>query len=113
MLSKHDSTALYSAEQMHDKSLKLSQEDFFSTCATQANKHAGGVAKTWGMAAAIASKAETFKPCIFVCVWCSEWRWKESTVAAVGVGGKSPLMEACAGLFGPATKRRVIISPLR
>ncbi|KAF8004925.1 hypothetical protein HF325_000382 [Metschnikowia pulcherrima] len=52
----------YSAEQRHEMSLKLSQEDFFSTWATQANKHAGGVARACGRAIASASNEETFKP---------------------------------------------------
>ncbi|KAM9894959.1 hypothetical protein OXX79_008374 [Metschnikowia pulcherrima] len=52
----------YSAEQRHEMSPKSSQEDFFSTWATQANKHAGGVARACGRAIASASNEETFKP---------------------------------------------------
>ena len=60
--SKQLSMEEYSAEQRHEMSPKLSQEDFFSTWATQANKHAGGVARACGRAIASASNEETFKP---------------------------------------------------
>lgn len=60
--SKQLSMEEYSAEQRHERSPKLSQEDFFSTWATQANKHAGGVARACGRAIASASNEETFKP---------------------------------------------------
>lgn len=66
MLFKHFSTAEYSAEQMHDKSLKLEQSEFFSTCETQANKQAGGVATTWGSDTAKATNAESFKPYMMI-----------------------------------------------
>lgn len=62
MSFKHFSTSEDSLEQIQDKSCKPSHLEDFSTWAIQANKQAGGVAKTWGMAIAKAIKAETFEP---------------------------------------------------
>lgn len=60
MLFKHFSTAEARSEQIHDKSLMLEHRAVFWTWAIHANKQAGGVAKTWGKAAAKTIKAESF-----------------------------------------------------
>ena len=55
---RHASTELNSDEQMQSKSCKPSHLEDFSTCETQANKHAGGVATT---VEANAAKTDNFK----------------------------------------------------
>ena len=55
---RHASTELNSDEQMQSKSCKPSHLEAFSTCETQANKHAGGVATT---VEAKAAKTDNFK----------------------------------------------------
>jgi D-gamma-glutamyl-meso-diaminopimelic acid endopeptidase CwlS len=55
---RHASTELNSDEQMQSKSCKPSHLEAFSTCETQANKHAGGVATT---VEANAAKTDNFK----------------------------------------------------